>query len=147
MKLSQKLDEAKQHLDALDEQAFDSLDFEWEGIKFQVASTVKADGTNTIQLNATLGRLYFTVEDKNQRTMALERLFTVNRTVDGEYKIGNKGDIHFTNTTKTGSHMTGNNLMSALTIILLEAENHLRALQSHLKPNHLDMVALPRKRA
>jgi len=141
MKLNQKLDEAKQQLDSLEEQAFDHLNFEWEGIKFQAASTVTADGTNGIKLNATLGRLYFTVEDKNQRAMALERLFSVNRTIDGMYKIGSKGDIHFTNITKTDSHMTGSKLMSALTVILLDSEKHLRALRSHLKPLPKDCSA------
>ena len=133
MKLNQKVQEALQTLESLEDQAFDHLDFEWEGIKFQAASTISSDGSNGIQLHATLGRLYFTVEDKNQRAMALERLFTANRAIDGAYQIGKKGDIHFRNITKTDTHLTGSKLMSALTVILLEAENHLRALKSHLK--------------
>lgn len=136
MKLNRKLEQAEQQLDSLEEQSFDHLDFEWEGIKFQAASTQNADGSNGIQLKATLGRLYFTVEDQAQRAMALERLFTTNRAIDGTYKIGKKGDIHFRNETKTETHVTGSKLMSALTVILLDSENHLRALRAHLKPIH-----------
>jgi hypothetical protein len=133
MKLHKKLDEAQKQLESIEEQSFDHLDFEWEGISFQAASTAETAGNASIHLKATLGRLYFTVEDEAQRAMALERLFTNNRVIDGLYKIDKKGDIHFSNTTKTESHLTGSKFMSALTVILLEAEKHLRALRTHLK--------------
>jgi hypothetical protein len=134
MRLNQHLDKAAEQLAALEEQDFDHLDFQWEGIRFQAAATRVSGGASGIQLKATLGRLYFTVEDKTQRAMALERLFTVNRTIDGTYEIGEKGDIHFKSSTRTDGLLKGTNLISALTVILLESENHLRALQSHLKP-------------
>lgn len=147
MKLNQKIDEANKQLDALDQKSFDRLDFEWEGIKFHAASITKNGSSHCIQLKATLGRLYFTVEDKNQRAMALERLFTSNRAIDGSYEIGKKGDIHFENLTKTESRLTGTALMAALTVILLESENHLRALQAHLKPNYVEEQIILRKSA
>jgi len=135
MKLNQKISQAVQHLDRVENQQFDHLDFEWENIKFQAASTKDVDGTNNIRLKASLGRLHFTVEDKNNRAMALERLFTTNMAIDGTYEIDKKGDINFSNITHTDTHKTGVNLMSALTVILLEAEIHLRALKAHLKPS------------
>jgi len=147
MKLSQKIDQANLQLGALEDKAFAGLDFDWEGIKFHVASDTDAAGSHRIQLNATLGRLYFTVEDKNQRAMALDRLFTINRTIDGLYAIGKNGDIHFKSATKTDNRLKGTQLMSALTIILLEAESHLRAIQAHLKPNYRDLEPTARKSA
>jgi len=147
MKLNQKIDEAKKQLDALDQKSFDKLDFEWEGINFHAASCTKNADLHTIQVKATLGRLYFTVEDKNQRAMALELLFTNNRNIDGKYQIGEKGDIRFENCTKTKSHLTGTDLMAALTVILLESEKHLRALQAHLKPNYSEEQIILRKSA
>ncbi|MBL4790876.1 MAG: hypothetical protein JKY60_18095 [Kordiimonadaceae bacterium] len=137
MKLNTKLSEAQSHLDAIEEQSFDNLDFEWEGIHFNAAAKTARGGISSIELKAELGRLYFTVEDKNQRAMALERIFATNRTIDGRYSIGDKGDISFRSTTHTDAHTTGSALISALTIILLEAENHLRALRSHLKAPQL----------
>jgi len=133
MKLNQKLAEAQEQLDSLEDQGFDHLDFEWEGIKFQAASTANRTA-NLITLKASLGRLYFTIEDQAQRGMALERLFASNRAIDGRFTIGKQGDIHFKSDTKTGEHLTGAKLMSALTVILLESEKHLRALRAHLKP-------------
>lgn len=133
MKLNEQLAKAEQQLEGLEEQGFEQLDFEWEGIKFHAAST-NAGSDNLITLKATLGRLYFTVEDKAQRAMALDRLFANNRAIDGAYHIGTKGDIYFESSTKTGDHLKGAKLMSALTVILLESEKHLRALRAHLKP-------------
>jgi len=147
MKLNQKIDDAQKQLDALDQKSFDKLDFDWEGINFHAASHTKDNGSHSIQLKATLGRLYFTVEDQNQRAMALERLFANNRAIDGSYQIGKKGDIYFENRTETESHLTGTALMTALTIILLESENHLRALQAHLKPNYSEAQVQLRKSA
>jgi|GEM_PF-1378807 len=137
MKLNTKLTEAQSHLDAIDEQSFDNLDFEWEGIHFNAAAKTNRGGSNSIELKGELGRLYFTVEDKNQRAMALERVFATNRVIDGAYNIGDKGDIQFRSTTQTDDHLAGTALISALTIILLEAEHHLRALRSHLKAPQL----------
>jgi len=134
MKLRQKLDQAAQYLDELENQQFDHLDFEWETISFQAAATTEGDGTTSIRLKAALGRLHFTVEDKYNRAMALEHLFTTNRTIDGIYEIGHKGVINFQNVTRTASLVTGSDLLSAVTVILLEAESHLRALNAHLKP-------------
>ena len=135
MKLSRKLEEAEQQLEKLGNQQFDHLDFEWEDIKFEAATGTEKDGSPSIHLKARLGRLHFTVEDKNNRAMALERLFSTNRTIDGTYEIGRKGDISFRNITRTNAPVAGTTLMSAVTVILLEAENHLRALKAHLKPN------------
>lgn len=134
MKLSDTLDKAKGQLDALDDLKFDHLEFDWEGIRFHAAADGDSSGGGHIQLKADLGRLYFTVEDSMQRAMAIERLYSTNRQIDGKYKIGKKGDVSFRSVTKTEEHLRGSNLMSALTLILLEAENHLRALRSHLKP-------------
>ncbi len=135
MKLHQKLETAKAHLESLEDQGFDRLDFEWEGIKFHAASK-SAGGSTCIQLKADLGRLYFTIEDKDQRALALERYYAASRAIDGRYQIGEKGDIHFENVTLTQNHLKGSKLISALTVILLESGNHLRALRSHLKPTN-----------
>jgi len=147
MKLNQKIDEAQKQLETLEQKSFDKLDFSWEGIDFHAASITKSGDNHSIHLKATLGRLYFTVEDKNQRAMALERLFTNNRQVDGNYQIGKKGDIRFENHTKTKSHLAGTEFMVALTIILLDCETHLRALQAHLKPNYVETYEPMRKSA
>ncbi len=134
MKLSDTLTKAKDQLESLDDLKFDHLDFDWEGIKFHASADETPSGEGQVHIKAELGRLYFTVEDALQRSMAIERLYSTNRQIDGAYAIGKKGDVSFRSITKTDKHLKGANLMSALTLILLEAENHLRALRSHLKP-------------
>ncbi len=134
MKLHESLEKVQGHLQSLDEPIFDHLDFEWEGIQFHAAAQDNNEGAGTIRLNATLGRLYFTVENAAERTMAIERVYSTNRGIDGAYKIGEKGDVTYQSVTVTNQPLKGNDLVGALTLILLESETHLRALRSHLKP-------------
>lgn len=134
MKLSDTLTKAKDQLQSLDDRKFDHLDFDWEGIRFHASADASKLGGGQIHLKADLGRLYFTVEDSVQRSMAIERLYSTNRQIDGTYAIGKKGDVSFRSVTATDQHLRGANLLSAITLILLEAENHLRALRAHLKP-------------
>ena len=133
MKLHETLDKVQGHLDSLDDPQFDKIDFEWEGIKFH-AVTDEVSGGGKIRLSAKLGQLYFTVEDAAQRTMAIERVYTTNRGIDGAYKIGKNGLVSFNSVTMTDHQLSGSDLMGALTLILLESESHLRALRAHLKP-------------
>ncbi|TNE62072.1 MAG: hypothetical protein EP335_13895 [Alphaproteobacteria bacterium] len=134
MKLQDKLAKVQGHLERLEDPAFDQLDFDWEGIQFHARAEEEHDGGGKIHLSATLGRLYFTVENAAQRAMAIERVYTTNRGIDGAYQISRTGDVRFNSVTLTDQPLTGSALMGALTLILLEAETHLRALRSHLKP-------------
>ena len=133
MKLNEQLVRAQDQLEALEDLGFNHLDFNWEGIKFQAASDTDSHGTGHIHLSASLGRLYFTVENAAQRALAMERVYATNRLIDGKYAISQKGSISFKSITQTNGELKGNALICALTTILLEAENHLRALKSHLK--------------
>jgi len=134
MKLHESLQKVKGHLESLEEAAFDQLEFDWEGIKFHAAADTDANGGGLIKLNAKLGRLYFTVENAAERTMAIERVYSTNRGIDGAYSISKKGDVTYHSVTATSQKLKGNDLVGALTLILLESESHLRALRSHLKP-------------
>lgn len=134
MKLHESLKRVQGHLDRLEDPAFDQIEFEWEGIHFHAAADAAADGQGLIKLDAKLGRLYFTVENAAERTMAIERVYATNRGIDGAYQIDRKGDVTFRSVTITNQQLQGNDLLGALTLILLEAETHMRALRSHLKP-------------
>ncbi|WP_417449599.1 hypothetical protein [Kordiimonas sp.] len=137
MKLHETLEKVQGHLDNLDNPQFDKIDFEWEGIKFHAYAGDDADG-GKIYLSAKLGKLYFSIEDSVQRTMAIERIYATNRGIDGAYRIEKNGTISFNSITSTDKMLTGAGLMGALTLILLESETHLRALRAHLKPQDLD---------
>lgn len=134
MKLHESLEKVKGHLESIEDAAFDQLEFEWEGIHFHAAADETHGGGGKIRLDAKLGRLYFTVENAAERTMAIERVYSTNRGIDGAYKISKKGDVTFHSVTATNQQLKGNDLVGALTLILLESETHLRALRSHLKP-------------
>ncbi|NVJ70749.1 MAG: hypothetical protein HWE08_10375 [Alphaproteobacteria bacterium] len=134
MKLHESLQKVQGHLESLDEPSFDQIEFDWEGIHFHAVADEGGDGAGLIKLSATLGRLYYTVENAAERTMAIERVYSTNRGIDGAYIINRKGDVSYSSVTRTNQRLRGNDLMGALTLILLEAETHLRALRSHLKP-------------
>lgn len=133
MDLKQSLSQIETSLQTLEEPSFDKLDFEWEDISFHAAAR-EISGQPEVQVTARLGSLYFTIEDPMQRAMAIERLYSANRSIDGAYKIDNKGRVSFESITRTDEKKTGRDLMAATAIILLEAESHLRSLRSHLKP-------------
>jgi hypothetical protein len=134
MKINETLEQAKGQLEKVDDTQFDQLDFEWEGIRFHAKADNDTQNGTHISIKANLGRLFLTIEDPNQRAMALERLYSTNRGIDASYSVGNQGKVSFESITTTDEKLIGADLMSALTLILLESENHLRALRSHLKP-------------
>ena len=136
MKLQDQLDKVESHLQTLEDQKFDQLSFDWEGIRFKASSEDKSDG-GLIRLQANLGRLYFTIENSAHRTMAIERLYSNNRSVDGAYSVDANGQVLFQCLTKTNQKLVGKALVTAVTTILLQTETHLRTLKSHLKPNEL----------
>ncbi len=134
MKLNKSIDDIETHLETIEAPSFDKLDFQWEGIHFHAAShaTPKGD-SGEIYLKGKLGQLYFTIEDPVQRTSAIEQVYTTNKDIDGAYKIDRDGVVHFESVTLTDYLLIGTELVSALTLILLEAETHLRLLRAHLK--------------
>lgn len=134
MKLQDSIEQVEGHLQSLEDQQFDHLVFDWEGIHFKAASEAKQDGSAVIRLTANLGRLYFTIENTNHRTMAIERLYSNNRAIDGAYSIDASGEVLFQSLTNTPSKLVGKDLTVAITTILLQSETHLRTLRSHLKP-------------
>lgn len=134
MKLEQSINQAEQHLEAIDKQQFDQVAFEWEGIRFKALTEERRDGTYIVRLQAVLGRLFYTIENAAHRALAIESLYLNNRKIDGAYSIDNKGDVHFNSLTVTDQKLHGNDLLVALTTILMQAESHLRTLRSHLKP-------------
>ena len=133
MKLFKTLESVETHISSADEPDFDRIDFDWEDIHFKAHSEVDRNGGFQIRLSANMGRLYFNIEDTAQRAMALERIYNTNRGIDGTYRILSGGMVKFENITHTDEKILGKDLMSALTLILLESETHLRALRSHLK--------------
>lgn len=134
MKLKTKLEKAEKHLASLDEREIEHLDFNWEGISFTASTEISNNGKGEIELSATLGQLFYTIEDSAQRAMALERLFQTNRDIDGVYTISPNGTIGYKSKTECQAPISAQNLMEALTVILLEGENHLRSIKAHLKP-------------
>lgn len=133
MKLTTKIEEVQGRLDTLDENAFSQIDFEWEGMRFRAVSSARSDGGD-IRLKASIGRLFYTIEDGNARAQSIEHIYNTNRTIDGAYMIKRNGDVTFESLTTTNKQLCGSDLISALTVILLECETHLRLLRSFLRP-------------
>ncbi len=133
MQLHEKIDEAHSNLEAATVQQFDRLHFEWEGMAFQATTHVTEDETGTIELHARLGRLYYTIENRDERMMAIERTESTSRRTDGRFAITRQGDVSFQSLTSTDEQLKGKHFASALTVILLGCEQHLRAVRAHLK--------------
>ncbi len=134
MKLEQSISQAERHLENLENRQFDRIAFDWEGIQFNAATEKRRDGIFEVQLHAILGRLYYTVENAAHRTVAIERLYLNNRKIDGAYSIDGQGEVHFSSLTTSREKLLGNDLLAALTTILIQAKGHLRTLRAHLKP-------------
>lgn len=133
MKLAEKITVASKALAKVEETAFDQLDFDFEGILVKAVSKPSGSGGEVL-VSANLGRLYYTAEKADQRTMALERISSTNRGIDGAYRIDRESSVHFESRTATDTFVKGDRLLSALTLIILEAEPHLRGISAHLKP-------------
>ncbi|GHF27162.1 hypothetical protein GCM10017044_22760 [Kordiimonas sediminis] len=133
MKLSKTIEQAHSHLELVQDSQIEELDFVWEGIKFHAVTSSAPDGTGVVRLSAKLGALYFTIEDSLQRSLAIEKVYSTNRGIDGTYSIERDGTVYFHSVTATQKKMSGKELISAMTLILLEAETHLRGLKAHLK--------------
>lgn len=136
MKLQESLDQVEGHLKTLDDQKFDQLSFEWEGIKFKATAEESRDGGCFVRLTANMGRLFYTIENSEYRSMAIERLYANNRSVDGAYSVDQQGNVIFRSLTSTHHKLAGKELMVALTTIVLQSETHLRSVKAHLK-SHL----------
>lgn len=133
MKLHDSIAKVETHLTTLDQQEFDQVAFQWHGITFNVASEESEVSGAKIILNARLGRLFYTIENAADRAMAIERLYANNRVSDGAYSISKDGSVYFTSQTQTDTQAKGQALVTAVTVILLQAGNQLRSLQAHLK--------------
>lgn len=133
MKLQQEIDRVTLRLRELEEQQFDHLSFDWEGIHFRVTSEQTRSNTAQIHLQANLGRLYFTIENAANRAKAIERLYANNRRIDGAYSVDSNGQVLFQCITRTNDKLVGKDLIVALTTILLQTKSHLTRLRSHLK--------------
>lgn len=133
MKLQESLEKVETHLSTLDQQNFDQVSFEWEGINFKAAIEKLASGMTRIALDAKLGRLYFTIEDAAHRAIAIERIYSNNRATDCAYSLKKNGEVFFKNLTTTAQKLNAQDLYAAITIILLESGTHIRALKAHLK--------------
>lgn len=141
MKLEQSLAIVESHLATLDSQKFSSIDFDWHGIRFQAESISTRSGDFEIRLSAELGRLYFTVENTDKRKRAIECIYTSNRTNDGAYKIGRKSDVRYHSATKTKELLTGQQLLEAVTAILLHSSDHLQTIKGYLKTEKQNQIA------
>ena len=132
--LQQTVEQAQSQLERLEERQFDSIDFDWEGIRFHATAKSSINGKPVIHLKAVIGSLFYTVEDGKARSRAISGIYKNNRGIDGSYKLLRSGEVHFESMTRTDDLLRGTDLMSALTLILLEAEPHLLEMRSNLKP-------------
>jgi len=133
MKLQDSISQAELHLASIKNFQPDAITFDWQGISFEATTQELHDGSFTLQICATLGRLYYTVENASHRTSAIKHLFHSNREIDGAYSITEKGGVHFESLTTTNKKLTGNELLTAITTIVIHAEPHLRTLKSFLR--------------
>lgn len=135
MKLQHSISQVERHLATIDNNPIDTLTFNWQGIGFEASTEELRDGSFAIRLQATLGRLYFTAENTSHRTAAIKNLYGNNRKIDGAYSIGEKGEVRFNSITTTKQRLLGDDLLAALTTIIIHESAHLRDLKSLLRPH------------
>lgn len=140
MKLQDSISQAELQLASIKNFQPNTMSFDWQGISFEASIQTLHNGSYTLQLHANLGRLYYTVENGSHRTTAIKHLFRSNREIDGAYSITEKGCVHFNSLTTFNEKLMGNELLTAVTTIVIQAEPHLRTLKSFLSPIKLTQI-------
>lgn len=131
--LKSALDVMNECITDLNVPQFDTLDFVWNNMQFKASCDKFGSNGGAVKLAATVGRLYYTVEDKRLRTESIKQLFRSNHNIDGTYKLERDGSVSFTSLTTVKEKISGPALLKALTVILMESSEHLNNLRSYLK--------------
>lgn len=132
--LTASINDAEDRLKDANSINFAKMDFDWRGGRFRATSDVDAMGQPGIGLSGRLGRLFFTAEGPTMRQLALAKVCRVNSGVDGRYEVKRSGAIKFSNRTATSTLLTGHDLVEAITIIILDADSHLRDVCELIRP-------------
>lgn len=133
--LHKSIDTITKHLEMIENQDLDRLDFEWNGMPFSALIENKKAST-LITIKGKLGRIYYTVENANKRKTALTQYYTSKRSKHRPFKLVNKHEIHFKEITQSRSKLDSSGVMSAITMILLDLNASLQSFTSNLKPLH-----------
>ncbi len=111
----------------------DTITFDWNEMHFHAISDPFGANSGMIKLTAVIGRLYFTIEDEHLRQKSIIQLQQNNRYYDGSYTLEKDGSITFDCLTATKEKVRGNELIKALTLIMLESSEHIMKLRAYLK--------------
>ncbi len=127
------LEEIKSSLASSNTSQFDSIEFDWNAMHFSASSTDLGTNGGIINLSSTIGRLYFTVENKILRNESIKQIFQNNGNIGCNYKLENDGSVTFTSTTTLKEKVSSNDFVKALTVIMLESGVDLKKLRGYLK--------------
>lgn len=131
--LSKSIDQVIGHLEMIENQQVQRLDFNWHNIPMNAFVEQKENG-NIITLKAVLGRVYYTVENSEKRKQALTHIYSSPRVNDGgSYELKNKHEVHFQTKTSTKTKLNSEGLTQALTVILLDYQTELDSVSATLK--------------
>ncbi|WND02157.1 hypothetical protein QGN29_11410 [Temperatibacter marinus] len=130
--LHKSVDKIISHLEMIESQDLDRLDFSWKGIPF-TAYVENGKASTEITLTGTLGRIYYTAENAAKRKSALSQYYMSRRSKHRPYNLVNKHEIHFKEKTISRNKLDHVGVISAVTYILLALENGLLEFSSNLK--------------
>lgn len=132
--LNQSIETVVNHLELIEKNQILRLDFKWKGTDIHAFVEQKGEESHII-IRAVLGKLFYTVENADNRSNLLKNYYEIKRK-DGSttYSMVKKQEIHFKSITVAPSITDEKSLVEALTYILLDHESELEALISDLKP-------------
>lgn len=112
---------------------FDSINFNWNAMQFSATSESFGTGAGIIKISAVLGRLFYTIENENLRNEAIKIVHQNNRFSEDEYTLEKDGTITFSSTTTIDKKARGDELIQALTMIMMDSSMQLKTLKNSLK--------------
>jgi len=131
--LNSSLELANSSLIALSTPVFDTVDFEWNEMHFSAHSNQTQNNDGVIKISGVIGRLFFTIENEQSRNNSLKQILINNRNSDARYKLEKDGTVTYSCNTAANENTTGDNLVKAITLIMLESSMHIKALKADLK--------------
>lgn len=106
--------------------------FEWTGIAFSVFAEPKDDGTTQVRIEAEMGRMPYSVEDRAARTHAISLALDHACSSHGRFTIGRDGFVTFKTGIETKKSSSFPEILNSVTIQLLRTRDQLLEMRALL---------------
>ncbi len=130
--LHKMVDSMHKHLEHLESDSLDKIDFNWNGNHY-FATKVEKGGKSVLEVETNLGRLYYTVENSANRGLALNEIFEQKKARNSGVKLLRNNIVTFQASTSFDQDISNGDFFTILSITLLDIQKQTQELSSYLK--------------